>query len=382
MSESFPMPRRWLVTVIVSAIAVFGLKVYLAYTTGGAPDISVWTDFLKNIKQCGMCVYEKGGLMIFPGGQKVNPFNHPPFMIHFLKAVGFMAETTGLSFAFVFRLITSLFDLGSVVVIYQLLKRTETFTPATLLIFVFAPATLIVSGYHGNTDTLMIFFLLLSVLALTSRPTVWLAGIIFGLALSIKIIPVIFVPCIFFYLPTSRKRAEFFVVAGLIFAMASLPYIVQDPVLIAREVFGYRGFPGRWGWTRGLYYLTQGQGVYNTAVRIGTYLLFGLIAYRSYKMNRNLRGPSLPLQFGVVVFVFLSLTTGWGTNYMAWLDPFVVLLGFPLALLYYITSGAMMFYHYFIDGDETTWLIPVTWLVVLLIARVYLRRTFPKESDE
>lgn len=373
------MSRHWLVAVIVCAIGVFAFKVYLAYATGGAADITVWMDFLKNIKQCGICVYETGGLMTFPGGERVNPFNHPPFMIHYMRAVGFISDTTGLSFQFIFRLLTSLVDLGSVAVVYQLLRRTETFNPATLLLFVFAPATLIISGYHGNTDTLMIFFLLLSALALASHRPVWLAGIIFGIALNIKIIPVIFAPCIFFYLPTFRKRAEFFVAAGLIFVIASLPYIVQDPVLIAREVFGYRGFPGRWGWTRGLYGVTEGQGVYNVAVRIGAYLLLAFIVYRSYLMNVE-RRSSLFLQLGAVAFIFLAFTTGWGTNYMAWLDPFVLVLSFPLALLYYLTSGAMMVYLYFIRDDENIWLIPVTWIVVLLLTWVYLKRTSSKKA--
>lgn len=311
--------------------------------------------------------------MTYAGGQRVNPFNHPPFMIHYLRALGFISEKTGLSFPFVFRFVTSLVDLGYVAVVYQLLKRTPTFNPASLLLFIFAPATLIVSGYHGNTDTLMVFFLLLSALALTTGP-VWLGGIIFGIALNIKIIPIVFAPCIFFYLPTFRKRVEFFVASGVILTIASLPYIAHDPVLIGREVLGYRGFAGRWGWTRAVYGMSEGQGIYSFAVKVGTYLLVGFITYRSYIMNLR-RKHSLFLQLGTIAFIFLSFTTGWGTNYMAWLDPFVVLVSIPLALLYYVISGAMMVYLYFIHDDESTWLMPVTWIVVLFLTLIYLRRT-------
>src|SRR5438105_3812019 len=106
---------QWLVAFILAALFAFGVKLYWAYATEGAADVSLWIDFLSRIRECGTCVYQTGGIMIEHGGQRVNPFNHPPFILHYLRLLGFLSDLTGLPFRFVFRLVTSLFDLGSLV---------------------------------------------------------------------------------------------------------------------------------------------------------------------------------------------------------------------------------------------------------------------------
>src|SRR5512145_2965082 len=121
--------RVWLVVFTAAAAAVFALKTWLAFSTIGAPDISLWQDFLSHMNQCGVCVYEIGGVMLHPGGTRLNPFNHPPFIIHFLRLVDLVSLATGIRFETAFRLITSLVDLGGAVVAYKLLQRDNLFRP-------------------------------------------------------------------------------------------------------------------------------------------------------------------------------------------------------------------------------------------------------------
>src|SRR5215207_1163786 len=152
----------WMVAFIITAAGVFVLKAWMAFKTTGAPDISLWKDFLLHVKQCGVCVYELGGIMQHSQGTRLNPFNHPPFIIHFLRLVDLLSITTGLRFETVFRLITSLVDVGSPVIVYKLLQRARLFHPWSFLLYLLAPATIMISGYHGNTDTVMMFFVLLT----------------------------------------------------------------------------------------------------------------------------------------------------------------------------------------------------------------------------
>src|ERR1044072_3894109 len=161
--------RVWLIVFIITAAAVFVLKSWIAFKTAGAADVSVWKDFLAHVKECGVCVYQTGGLMQYPGGTRLNPFNHPPFIIHFLRFVDFLSTITGLRFETAFRLITSLVDAASAIVLYKLLQREGLLRPWSFLLYLLAPASIIISGYHGNTDTVMIFFVLLTAL-LIERP--------------------------------------------------------------------------------------------------------------------------------------------------------------------------------------------------------------------
>src|ERR1043166_4904819 len=180
--------KVWKITFGAIALGVLVLKLLLAFSTGGAPDITVWKDFVVHIKECGVCVYNTGGLMQYPGGSRVNPFNHPPFIIHALRFVNLVSFQTGLAFETVFRSFTSLADVGTAIVTYYILRREQIFSAPAFLLYLLAPATMVISGYHGNTDTVMIFFVLLAALLI---PTPWLAGIAFGMALNIKIVPIV-----------------------------------------------------------------------------------------------------------------------------------------------------------------------------------------------
>src|SRR5262245_42090779 len=125
--------KVWKITFVVVALGVLALKLFLAFSTGGAADISVWKDFVVHINECGVCVYQTGGLMQFPGGSRVNPFNHPPFIIHVLRLINFISLQTGLAFETVFRSFTSLIDVGSAIVVYQIFRRERIFSAPAFL---------------------------------------------------------------------------------------------------------------------------------------------------------------------------------------------------------------------------------------------------------
>ena len=357
----------WTVGFIAAALVVFALKIYLAYSTEGAPDISAWKDFLRNIQECGVCVYSTGGVMQEPRGARITPFNHPPFIIHYLRMVGTTSGLLGLDFGFVFRVLTSCVDLGSAVLVYRLLKRFGWFSPGRFLLYLLAPATIIISGFHGQTDTLMIFFVLLAAY-LIDRPL--LAGIAFGCALCIKIVPIIFAVAFILYLHP-KGRIWFICAAVVSGVVLSLPFIAQEPVLIIKEVLGYGSFAGRWGWTRALADFVGPSKFFWLTARIGAYILIAYIWYLSIKMWRN-RVPLL-LQLGLIGFMLLAFTPAWGTNYMSWLDPFAPILGIATGLAYYSTSGALLGYLYFVI-DAPTRLYGVAWLGVLFVTWMFLRQ--------
>jgi uncharacterized membrane protein len=264
-------------------------------------------------------------------------------------------------------------DSGSVFLLYGILRREGLFIPSRLLLYLLAPATIIISGHHGNTDTVMIFFVLLVVYLLVSDRPTWLAGLALGMALSIKIVPVIFIPAFLFYLPTNRKRLELMAGAASMFLVVSIPYIFQHPLLITREVLGYRGSPGRWGLSIPLYAYFQGGPIFTVSLSVLTVALLALIVWFAYQNNRKNKVP-LVLQLGLTVFAFISFTPAWGTNYMAWLDPFAAALGVFPALLYYLASGVLLHFLYFIRDGDSTRLRGMCWIAVLVVTWLFIRR--------
>jgi uncharacterized membrane protein len=214
-----------------------------------------------------------------------------------------------------------------------------------------------VSGFHGNTDPLVVAILLLSIwLAESGRPA-WLAGAVFGMAMNIKVVPILFAPAFLLYLRGTRRRIDFAVAAGAVFLTGSLPYIAQDPALVIHRLFGYDpalviyrlfGYApvtATWGLSQiGSIFLPKGG--YEVYLAVGKAILLLIVLWASFWMNRGARKPALFLQCGFVALLFIFWTPGFGVQYLAWLVPWSAGLDGRRLQCYYALSGAFLFMKY------------------------------------
>ena len=103
-------------------------------------------------------------------------------------------------------------DIGSLFLVASLLNNRSTKTKfALLLMLALCPPSIMISGFHGNSDPVMIFCVLLSIYLLEKQKAPVLSGLVFGLALSVKVVPLIFVPAFLLYLSTFRLQEQFVV---------------------------------------------------------------------------------------------------------------------------------------------------------------------------
>ncbi|MBI4851186.1 MAG: tetratricopeptide repeat protein [Acidobacteria bacterium] len=341
------------------AIAVASLfKLYLAAYTMGTNDIFYWKMFLSIAR-------EYGGIALY---QKLSWWNHPPMMIHLLNLIGFIESTVGISFNFLLRLLPTLADIGSLWVVYKILELNNKFSLAQLLLLAFCPISIMISGFHGNTDPIMIFFVILSVylIDLDSRSldkllpepiykffltyeinNYHLAGIAMGLAVNVKIVPVILAPCIFFYLPNNKRRFEYALSALSTVVFTSLPYIFQDPLQVFKSTFGYSSFYGNWGLSRVLLtYFPYEHWVNKFFSTDGKFLVFGLIILVSLWMNLFSKKTKIFYQVGVIFYLFIVLSPGFSVQYLAWLTPWVTILGLEAMAICYLTGSLFLFLTY------------------------------------
>ena len=347
------LSKNWRRAILLSALAATVVKIFLALRSSGSLDVFAFNEFLTNIREVGgIGAYYRRGLA-------GNPFTYPPFMIHAVRGMGILADATHLPFRFWLRFPSVLADLGNLFLIWKMAERLPALklTPWGLLLVAVYPGSILISGFHGNTDALMIFFLLLAIYLLTLKRLPWLAGAAFGMALNIKIVPLVFAPAIFLFLPDLRTRLKFFGMAMAVVFVASLPYLLQDPLVIWKTVFGHRSLYGKWGWTRLVVkYLTdippplngyeELTGVHRIVEATGRYVMFACIAFASFRMNLRRHKPPLFLQCGLIAFMFLFMTTGFGIQYLAWLTPWIIVLGARGAGLYYLVSACYITLFY------------------------------------
>ena len=339
-----PLDRSLVIALVCTTL----LKLYLALAPEGSLDTAGFLDHLHKIRALGVDAYHVRGVFD-------NPFNSPPAMIHVIRFWGWLADTSGIPFRFWLRLPSVLSDVGSFLLVARWLTKLwpNKNHVGVLMCLVLCPTAILISGYHGNTDSVMIFLILLSIYLVE---TTWIAGLLFGLALCVKAVPLAFVPAIFLYLPTWRKRFIFFGIAILIFVICSLPYLAQDPKAILSTVFGYSSIYGKWGWTQlaviifpdptYLHGRFDVQGPHATFARILKLVTMVLIVGVSVWLNRAKSKPSLFIQCGLMTTILLFMAPGFGPQYLVWLVPFVVALGLRTTLLYYVTSGFLVIGQY------------------------------------
>ena len=374
-----PHFRPWPVLVGVAAVLSLVVKVIIALRTHGTNDVLYWERFLATANSAG-------GIHLY---HSLSYFNHPPFMIHLLRVLGFMSGLTGLPFPFWIRVPAILADLCSVFLVWKLLEAGggKTFAPLAVFLMALSPASIMVSGFHGNTDPLMIFFVLLSIFLVNKSEHAWLAGTALGMGVNIKVVPIVFAPAIFLFLPVIRKQIEFFFAVIATTFICWLPYIVQDPAFILDRLFRYNSIYGHWGLSRLVSSFPDITALYHSN---GRYFVFAAIMIASIWMSWSAKKPSLFMQCGFITFLLVSLTPGFGIQYLAWLVPWVVGLGVTATLIYYITSGIFIFlvYNFWagglpwdlansdVVGDWRDYMIYyeiVCWSAVVAITLNYLR---------
>jgi hypothetical protein len=357
-----PQSLLWL--SIAAAIA-FTLKIALAINTYGAIDIMTWERDLTKIETEGVWpLYRDGIPYVSAKGVQtsIQPFIHPPFMVHVLRFWGLLARISGWPMRFWLRFTSSLVDLVSILLILKILEiRRPNFPNRTsLLLLALCPVSLLVSGFHGNTDPIMISLVLFSIYLLEIAKPAWWAGAALGLAVSVKLAPLIFAPAILLYLRGPKKRLQFVMASTIIFLIACSPYVFQHPTLILTKIFGYGSAFGNWGLSRALLPLwinPQFESFRQIYEGYGKFALILAAVIAALWMNSVRQKSPVPLmlQCGFTAFLFMVLTPGFGVQYLVWLVPWTTLLTVRQALAFHTASAMFLFVYYNRSAHGLPW---------------------------
>jgi Glycosyltransferase family 87 len=190
-------------------------------------------------------------------GAKAGPFvlygwPYPPGLLPAAAALAKLSTGLGLPFHGVVQLLPIAADAGIAWLLQDFLRRRgasgRSRVAATALVAL-GPAFLVISGYHGQIDSVAI---LPAVAALwlwerpgTPRRALWV-GLLIGLGASVKTVPALLLLALVPVARNLREGAQLVVAAGLTGLVIALPYLLAEP----RELFdalGYAGGPGLGG---------------------------------------------------------------------------------------------------------------------------------------
>src|SRR5581483_5964126 len=199
----------------------------------------------------------------------------------------------------------------------------------------------------GNTDSVVIFFLLLSVWLTDNNAPDWASGAALGAAMCVKVVPLIVVPVLFFYRSGLRRRVIFLAAAAAVILVCWSPYVYQNPVAVFHQVLGYRSGYGRWGLSWLFLHLRHFPHRGNVAFeRLGGAALLAFITLAAFFINRSETRPPLYRQVGAAFLVFLAATSSFAVQHLAWLVPWSVGVDLYSVGFFQLAGGIFLFLVY------------------------------------
>jgi len=388
--------RRRLSVVLFAGCAVAALTIRLAIAanTYGTNDMRTWAGFAR-------LFHERGAAALYalaPADVPEIPYyhyNHPPVSLVLLSVVNVLSGW-GLAFPLAFRLLPSLADLVTATLIFRRLGAPSEWTGlAGAALFLFSPLAILISSYHGNTDSIVVCLALAAVLA-ADRDRPLLAGSLIALACGLKLGAILTVPAVVLTTRPEQRRSSL-VAMGAVSAAVWIPGVILSPATFLQRTIGYAPNGGHFGFNvllNGLVdALPHDQAPWwiaralrfafmrSSRVLIAVIFVLTFVAYA----RQHLRGPALAA-FGNVLF--LAFTSGFGTQYLIWPAANGLFLGFGWAAAYHAAAGLFLCLLYNNLSQGSWWYVSffenppwsvqasaagiVTWMILLAWASLLI----------
>jgi 4-amino-4-deoxy-L-arabinose transferase-like glycosyltransferase len=388
--------RRLRLAVVSAAAVATVLKLEIAARTVGTNDVHYWGAFAQGVRRFGP-------VGIYGHGFGIPVYNHGPLAGWMLVAINWLLDHDVTSFPFLIRVPACLADFVTALLVFELVRLVRPAKGAAIaaVLVVCSPVLIVVSGFHGNTDPVFIMFALLSVYLLVVRGQSLAAGVAFGIAVSIKLVPVVLAPVLLVVLVRLgwRRLAAFLSGGAIVFLLLWLPVLISRWHAFRAQVLSYNGIGYRqWGLPQ---FLTWAHlpGVSAWLVgpgRFGILLVSGVAAAVVAWRRPGAVVPAVGLSF----VLFLVLSSAFGMQYLVWPLAGAYLIDTATATAYNVVASifVVVVYNHWNHALPWHWydawavpfsprelvLMVLTWVLLAAVGLVglrFLRRGIPGSTE-
>jgi len=349
--------RRPGTALLAAGLAGYALRLVLGLVAEGTNDIRAWELFAHEVLARGLEDTYLVRLL----------FNHPPLMGLWAATALRLAQTTGVRFAVVFKLPGLAGEVGTGLLLWIIWARrgSEARGRRAFAAYGLALASILISGYHGNTDPLYWFFGLLAMYLAQTREAPFLAGVALGAALDVNLIPVLLVVPLATQLGSVRALARCAAGGTLALAPYWLALLTFSPPgvrALVRNLGGYRSNLELWGVE--LFVRTLSGILAPNAPRLAlglralgdaywrhgaTILLFAVAAVAVWQWRRS-GGQPVGYRLGALAYgLFLVVGSGFGLQYIGCVIPWLLLLSLEQGLRFATGAGlfiGLVYFHF------------------------------------
>ena len=334
---------------MLSRFALAGISI-------GCDDAEIWLKHGKLILEHGLrYAYDSP-----PDGALY--FNHPPLAGYWAMLAAYLSKLDAYRFSLWMKVPGLLGDVLAVWLIVRIAAKRGTDAAVwAFAAFGLSLLAILMSGYHGNTDSACAALTLLAAYLFEERRRPGAAGFALGAALNVKLMPLFLVPALL-----SRCRSLKDVRAYLVgLSLAGLPFV---PFLAtsAHEMYiklvRYNSQQLPWGIVAFLKQAALLPAYEPHATRIralyaveGRYVILAAVALVSLvnAVVRRDRPYELP---AIAWAIFLVLTPGFGIQYTVCVLPLLFAADLRRAIIYSLNAGCMLLLVY---TARMEWTLPL-----------------------
>ena len=304
-----------------------GVRLAVAAVSYGTSDVQAW-DQLARAFLAGENFYA------------TQLHNWPVLWIYFAVAAELVHDATQISFPFLVKLGPVVADAS----IAWMLARREV---RLGLAYALNPVSILITGYHGQFDALMLAPTVLGWsiwesrrkrLGEASTGRLVATALALGVGIWFKPVPLVLLPVFLLRIRSNAERVLFVVLAIAPATIGTLPYFLRWPQDVAANFLGYSSWFGQWGYPvvwmieeyvrHGIipWWLPDPDHV-SLALRVlfaaGRWVLLAALGFTWWWTYRR---RATVLHSIVTTFAaFYTATAGFGVQYLLWIIPFAVL---------------------------------------------------------
>lgn len=276
---------------------------------------------------------------------------------------------------FILKLILFIFDILLIQLLIKLLNWLKK-PPELVKLYAFNPLVIIEILGNVHFEGATIYFMLLGVWYLHKNK--WFAGLVYGLGVGIKLIPLIALPLFYKRLSTRKLILFFWLILGLIFLMF-LPFANVN--LNSTFGDGIRLYFNKFEFNGSIYYLerfigekTAGFNAIQTIGIINSTLILITIILIAFFSKKNLLKQVFPniLLALSIFYSFSSIVHPW---YIIYILTFAILSGYHYGLVWSILVFTSYYSYQQNDVIEPIWLTTFSYFIIFIIAIFELRNS-------
>ncbi len=307
--------------------------------------------------------------------------NYPPINQLFFVLAAFFSKSNILGAAITMRIFIILADLGILYYGKKLLQKLQ-LPSENIFFYILNPFIIIELTGNLHFEGIMLFFLIWSLYLLHNNQFKW-AAVIFGLSVSVKLIPLLFLP-LFYQKLGFKKSSLFYVIVGVVNILLFLPFVTVE------FINNYLVTVGLWfqnfEFNASIYYLVREIGYkfrgYNEIAIIGKIL--PLIVFVGILLMAFFKKAKTTEQLITVMLLALSFYYFMATTVHPWYIASLVLLTLFTNYKYPIVWSFVIILSYLayanIKNEENLWLVTIQYLIVygLFCYEVFLKKNEQK----